>query len=132
MARRAGVLHTLLAASILLTPLASPLSLPSSEIGRHPQRLRSRLDSAAHETPTSLLQLRLRGGVHSEPRSVGASSGGPPLYSLVDCQRACLDEILAEAREEEDDEEEGPWRAVLYDDHWRDVLSMAIRPTDLG
>ena len=92
----------------------------------------SRDNGSRHSSVDFITQARrvvgLRGGLGD-----GGEVAGLLPYSLVDCQRAGIDEVMSRARNYYDDGDGsgGPWRAVVYDAHWRDVLSMAIRPSDL-
>jgi len=57
-------------------------------------------------------------------------SGFP--YSLINKQASVFEQVLARVRPWNQSSKIGALRIIEYDEHWRDILSMAIRPFDLA
>jgi len=78
------------------------------------------------------LWLRLRGGSgQGEAVQVQGVHASSLPYSLVKKQASVLEQVLSRVKPYNSSMKIGALRMIEYDEHWRDVLSMAIRPFDL-
>ena len=80
-------------------------------------------DNKLHKSFRRKLSLRLRGGAETVEE-------GKLTYSLRDLQKAALEELIARVIPD-NATACGPWKTLLFDDHWRDVFTMAIKPSEL-
>jgi hypothetical protein len=51
-------------------------------------------------------------------------------YSLREMQRATVEELIARVNPD-NATACGPWKTLFFDSHWRDVLTMVLKPSDL-
>jgi hypothetical protein len=82
-----------------------------------------RLPHTNRAKPYQQSNLRLRGAGDS-------AEEGKLTYSLINMQKMALGELIG--RVIPDNETAcGPWKTLLFDHHWRDVFTMALKPSEL-
>jgi hypothetical protein len=67
--------------------------------------------------------LRLRGAAENVDE-------GKLTYSIKDMQKGALEELIARAIPD-NVTVCGPWKTLFFDEHWRDVFTMALKPSEL-